>query len=345
MSNNFLNPRSNFSCVDNAYTTPVMPANYPAHDTRYDIVMPGMRDCENGNILVIDSSCRNHTDYPEPNKYSITLDPPYKEVTKIELINADIPNKGYIIDSTHNKIHFQETNNHVTNGTYLTAEVPIGNYEIGDLCTAVETALDAASTTGATYDCTRSTLTDKITITQTPGVSTDLFNMLFQGKQTKVDPPSYKTNGVYTGKYKSLYKTGTIAPVLGFKRENYTGETEYVSDYTYNLRVYKYISLFVNREHTVASLNRVDSINDHVSGAFVVIPLDTTINNFQLSQNYVNDHAERFLKVFSSPIGEVNQIDIEFRDSDGNLFNFNGHDHMLVFQIDSQTRIKGYNEK
>ena len=60
MSNNFLNQgMGGFACTNNAYSTSMIPAQYAAGGTRYDIEMRGMQDSDSGAILVIDSSHRN----------------------------------------------------------------------------------------------------------------------------------------------------------------------------------------------------------------------------------------------------------------------------------------------
>ena len=265
-------------------------------------------------------------------------------MTCIELVNAYVPKKSYVIDNTHNKIYFQETSAQVAAGTYLTAAVPVGNRDIDNICLQVGTVMTTESGTGSTYVCTYDEFTERVTIEQTVAGGSDAFTLLFEGKREKTDPPSHKTNGVYSGKYKTLYKTGSIGQVLGFKRENYTGNTEYTGSYSYNLKVFKYISLFVNKDNGQSALTRVDSINTHIKGAFIVIPLEVA-NNFAFNRDYNgNDHSERFIMRFATPIGELNQIDIEFRDSDGNLVEFNGHDHMLIFNIHSNTRSTMYTE-
>jgi len=95
-----------------------------------------------------------------------------------------------------------------------------------------------------------------------------------------VDPPSHQTQGVYTGKFRTLYKNRSIGPVIGFRRENYSGDTSYTGEYAYNLKVNKYIAMFVNKKHNQNHFNRIDSINDNIKGAFTVIPLDSAVNNF-----------------------------------------------------------------
>jgi len=343
-------PGMKFSNFDQAFSTNIMPNNYNAGGTRYDLNYIGMRDSDNPGILVIDSASRNRDKYANPHQYTIKLDPPYKEVTSVELITANIPNKGYVVDENHNKLFVQETTAQVVDEEYTTIEITPGNYDITDLCLAIETALnDATAYTGSPYTVSCDAVTDKVTISLKTG-SYDEFNLLFAGRQIKTDPPSYKDDaGNYVGGWTTLFKTGSMGPIIGFDRTDHVdpevnGNTySYTGDFTYNLRIRKFISMFINRESSETSFNRVDSINDNVSGAFVVVPFDTEFNNFQMAKDY-GTHNDTFIKRFPAPIGELNELDIEFRDSDGNLFDFNGHDHLLVFRVASQTRIGGYVE-
>jgi len=59
-------------------------------------------------LLTIDSSTRDLDKYPSPNDYTITLNRPLYEVSKIELINGAIPFTGYTIDTYSNVFYFND---------------------------------------------------------------------------------------------------------------------------------------------------------------------------------------------------------------------------------------------
>lgn len=329
---NALNPGLQFSNVDAAYTGTVMP-------TRYDINLGGMMDNDNPAVLLIDSRDRNHDVYPTPNEYVIKLDPPYKEVVSIELVMADIPNSGYVIDTSHNFIHFQDTNAMVAANSYLTAEIPIGNRTITDICDNIEEQMIAVSASlgGAyTYVCSANEHTGLVTITQDP--PGEVFNLLFAGIPEKTDPPSHKKNGVYTGKYRSMYRARSIGKVIGFLRADYTGSFTYTGTYTYDLKPYKYIALFINNNLSNGSFNRVDAPNSKVKDAFCIIPLDSESSNFEYAKNFDSCENAKFIKFFTEPVSEINELNIKFLDADGNLFNFTGRDHTMLFEVHSNTR-------
>lgn len=330
---NALNPGLAFSNVDNAYTAGIMA-------TRYDINMGGMMDNDNPAVLLVDSRDRNHDVYPQPSEYVIKLDPPYKEVVSVELVMADIPNSGYVIDESHNLIHFQDTDAMAATGNYITAEIPIGNRTIDDICDKIEeqmTAASAISGGGYTYTCTVNEHTNLVTIAQDPP-SSQAFNLLFAGIPEKTDPPSYRKNGVYTGKYRSMYRERSIGKVIGFLRSDYTGAHTYTGTYTYDLKPYKYIALFINNNLSNGSFNRVDAPNSKVKDAFCIIPLDSESSNFEYAKNFDSCENAKFIKYFTEPVPEINELNLRFADADGNLFNFTGRDHTLLFEIRSNTR-------
>ncbi len=263
---------------------------------------------------------------------------PYKDVTSIELVNADIPNSGYVIETNRNKLHFQDTEDQIDNDTYHEIELPIGNYAIDDdsglsIRKNIEDKMNEAS--DSTYEVSINTYQNLVTIEQTAG--SGVFRLLFNGTDEKYGPPSFK-NKVYNGKYKPNYKSDSIGPVIGFKIQDYTGDTSYTGAFSYNLSLDKYIIMNVN------SFSRLDSVNENVQDSFCVIPLDTTINNFSYSKNSDAINNDRHIVIFSEPIPEINRLEIKFTDVNGNLFDFHGHDHMLIFEVSSQTRKGRYTE-
>ena len=318
--------------VGAAYTNTAYPVGNATSSSRYDRVLKGFENSTNPAILVIDSDDRNREIDEEPNKYTIKLEKQYKDVVSIELVFADVPNSGYVVQSSHNQFHFQETTTQESDGTYLTAEINEGNFPIDDTTGGesvrgnLETALNAAGENGYTYTVSLNEYTNKITIAQDNGGDPSaVFNLLFLGK----------SQNDRFNKMRKLYKDRTIAPMIGFKRANYTGDTSYTAPMAYNLKVNKFISLFAR---AAEDLDRVDSTNSKVSGALCILPFDSSLNNFQHSKNCDSVDNDRYIKYFTEPVPSINEIDIEFRDMYGELFEFNGHNHVLIFEVMSQTR-------
>jgi hypothetical protein len=85
-------------------------------------------------------------------------------------------------------------------------------------------------------------------------------------------------------------------------------------------------------------LDRVDSSNSKIHGALCVLPFDSRINNFQHASNCDAIDNDRYIKYFTEPVPTVNEIDIELKDINGDYYDFNGHNHVFIFEIVSQTR-------
>ena len=309
-------------------------------ESRYDKTFMGFDGEATPAVVVVDSHDRNRYTYENANNYTVILGRPYKEVVSIELVNADIPNSGYVIENTRNQLHFQDTQDQVDNGTYHTILIPVGNYTIdADSGLSIRKNLEDEMNeeSESTYQVTVNTYQKLITIEQTSG--SGIFNLLFKGTDEKYGIPFYDSSGSYNGKTKPTYRSNSVGQVLGFKMEDYTGETTYTGAYSYNLSLDKYLVMNVN------SFSRLDSVNSNVQDSFCVIPLDTSINNFSYTKNSDQINNDRHIVIFNEPIPELNKLEIKITDANGDLFNFNGTDHVLIFAVRSNTRKGKYIEK
>ena len=97
--------------------------------------------------IIIDSRDRNTDKYIEPNEYVIDLEREMYNIISLELISAEIPNSEYIINSDNNLLHFEETG-----GTDIISTIPVGNYTLTTLATAIQTQMNNDG--GSTYTVT-----------------------------------------------------------------------------------------------------------------------------------------------------------------------------------------------
>ena len=126
--------------------------------------------------VIIDSRDRNITIDEDPSKYTINLERDISNIISIELISAEIPNVEYITNENNNLIHFKEAT------STLVATIPIGNYTLSTLVTAIQTQMIAVG--GSTYtvainDFQRVTETftaDTPRVTSTAGEPWKIFN-------------------------------------------------------------------------------------------------------------------------------------------------------------------------
>ena len=95
---------------------------------------------ENVNIvnLIVDSRDRDHGSYINPNSYIVYLPESYRDVLSIELLSIDIPKTQFNIHSGNNILHLiAGADDNAT--TQIT--VPVGEYNITDLLTQIQTLL------------------------------------------------------------------------------------------------------------------------------------------------------------------------------------------------------------
>ena len=88
----------------------------------------------------------NSKDRDSGNSHDFIINiPQHLRSNRLRLAYASIPISWYNINSTNNKIYFQE-NSIATN---IIATIPVGNYNITTFTTAISTAMNAVSTGGA----------------------------------------------------------------------------------------------------------------------------------------------------------------------------------------------------
>jgi len=303
---------------------------------------------ENPAVHLISSKYRNHDTYPEPNSYRIKFNKTYKQVTRIELTSAIIPNTGFIINERNNTIYFRDTQAQIDTGDLYTITIPIGNWSIDNLLTNISDALTEVSL--STYTASFAQSTGRITISQDIG-GTNIFELLFDGgkknygAQSYIEQPNiYLNNGKKTGttrtkvgESETVFPENSIGPIIGFERIDYTGSTQYVGKFSYNLKNDNFIVLKLN-----TNMGRMDSIADHVDGGFCPIFTDSEIGNYSLAKNNKDINNDSYSMIFNPPLEEIAHLDISFYNSDGELYDFNGHDHVLTFEFSSLTRVGAY---
>lgn len=276
-------------------------------------------------ILVIDSRDRNTDIYPNPNEYEIDLLMPLNDVVSIELLTAEIPHSGYVINDSNNIIHFQETYQQEVNEIILGATIPHGNYTPTTLKTAIETSLNNTSVNGANHTVSFNTSTNKVTITSDLGGTSDRFNLIFLGI----------TEPYQNSQYRTLYKDNSIGSVLGFDRRIYsgtTGTTSYTGDFQYDLSGEKYILL------KIRDIEAIDGMNN-IQNAFAKISLDSTLSTTKFFKLY-NEY--KVFKKLNPPINRLTSLKIRFETYDGQLYNFGGREHSLTFNVCTYGQHRNY---
>lgn len=319
-------------------TTPLTTRPYNPDRLYYDAsnlrFTESMDQIEPG-LLVVDSSSRNW-DKEDSNHYTLPLGEHFAYVHSIELIDGYVPASGYLVDSHHNTLHFQEG----SGSPILQATIEPGNYEIQSVLSLLSTAMNQVSPHHWNYLCQLDPVTLKVTI-----MADHVFKLCWANgtevvgdrglTETQViDPVTHKREirRVETSNSRRRYMDNSIGKILGFRPVDLDGHTEYQGTMIYELAPYKYVGIFVNTEN-VDDFKKIvaPSPDNGINGAFAMVPLNVTSTCYEIKYNQVISNG-RFIKTFNPPI-HFNQIKIQFRSIDGQLYDFNGLDNFLIFEV------------
>lgn len=256
--------------------------------------------------VVIDSASRNLTTFTAPNNYEIELpNAGYQNVASLELIQADIPASGYNVTRWNNVLRFQVSVNGTIPATDATIEsvtIPEGIYQFTDAGTA------------ATY------------------LPTVINNLAGVANITAGSVNSVTRKVVFTITNGMRILSGGIATLLGFTQNTAAvGGGVISSNATYLTQPERFLTLKLT---CPVDLKRCESSNSSVTGGFCIIPFDLAINNFGLLQSGNGINCDS-LKIYFPQPSKLRSLRIEFLDPEGNLYDFQGRDHLLVFQINS----------
>jgi len=305
----------------------------PVQSSIYDHNMDGKATLSYKNTAILHVDSRTRLPDEEPNKYTYRLNKTYRDVTRMELETADIPNSDYVVNEYNNRFYFQDDDFQIANDTYHTVKLPIGNYlatsddptkiTIASLLEEGMNDIDPANQ----YEIRVNKHTKIFEIEQVSG--SGIFNILFK------KPKESECNKSLSGNQSLSWSIGDL---IGFKCKNYRGKTRYRGDYCFNLMPHRYLIL------RIMDLERVDSNLDSVQDAFCVIPFDVSMNSFTLDEAMFQWNSESLRKYFNPPKGELDRLHIEFVTPNGNPYNFRGKDHYLVFEITSLSRHQNYHD-
>src|SRR3990172_1917789 len=313
------------------------------------------RTFKNRFPLVVDSRDRNSGTI---DNYNYNIDNVIYDVIAVELKLADIPNSAYLINTHNNQFYFQDTQAQVCNSEFYQVTIPVGNYFADSTQSiSIRALLEAGmnqSSNGSTYSVTVSRHTNKFTIRQVSG--SGFFNIIFidPAKISKPENPckakKAPTDDCQKDSRLDCQKdvgikvmpnliNNTMDILLGFSKRNLTGRNEYTSDLSFNLKHDKYVVLRIENDGHV--WRRIISNNSALKDAFTVIPISFNLNNFNFIQDLNNLNNEFLIMNFKEPI-KVGKLKITFTNRDGHPIDFNGQDHLLVFEVTSLSRFDNY---
>lgn len=257
---------------------------------------------------VIDSRDRNTNIWNNPAHYSIQLDEELRDVQTMELLNIDVPFVKYLINNYNNKFHYK------INDIEYHVELDIGDYTGESLAVEITTK---CVNHNITCEFNVNDKTQKFTFT----CWNDII-YTFKGNDVKVDRTDIK---------RTLYKT-TLGRVLGFEAKDYiiNANESFNAPFKANLNTDSYMILIIDK----CKVNISPSMIIHNS--FMIINKNDTKKS--------NSSSEQNLKSFNPPIPSLNTITIKFKDYDGNLYDFQNHDHKLEIKFTCFRQQRKYND-
>lgn len=306
-----------FTNVNTAFN-PLAPGNKVLGNYPDGIVIrPGPRVAEEQytyHQLVIDSRDRDSKLYPRPNDYVIHLKSPLRDVVSLEMLQICVPKSEDLINDNNNNFTFQETQQQIDDGTYVTAQVPNGQYQIiSELADALTTAMNSASTTGATYTVSCDPLTNLVTISVSGG------------------------SGIF-GIYNSAngeYMPGNMSSNIGFGATNVnTTSGSLTSDGVYDIDGADYIVM------ELEGVSNCMGSSDTLDGCFAMIPLCDVLHG-SIFHGRLNDVGKCYVR-FNPMLPRLTKLHIRFKRPDGTLYNFQGRNHNFMFELKSKFKVMDY---
>ena len=321
-----------------------------SRETRYDRRY-NLRDRPDSApaLLVIDSRSRDSPLSTEPSKYSVTLKKPYNDIVAAELVQFYGYNTNYNITSGYDTLHMSMnlsgteapdiedgSGNPLLNAGDSIQLDPgfytVGDHDPNDIKEELDTKISEYYhlSASANFCITQDEATGRLTFS-----APRPFSFYFNGG---LRYPST----VETWVQRRLYRDSSIGQILGFRPANYQSTHDSVSgkytitgDYPANMELDRYISM------NILGFERCDSNNDRIASSFAIIPLISgDPGTFSMLQQLNCIDAESYIHYFPEP-RKVHKLQLEFRDFQGNLYDFHGRPHVFSLKLYS----RAFNDK
>jgi hypothetical protein len=276
--------------------------------------------------VFINSFNRDTTLFPNGNNYTLFLSEPIKQIKKVELVYASIPNTILNLTNGSNVIAFSNANIKQDSLVNLTKfSLPLGFYGASGLATEITNAV--SNNTGITtlylqnegkYLFSRSTAADG---PFTMSIATAEMAALLGFPSTVVG---------------NLVQSSNVATVTGLNLPLYSDNTTYrgtefiKSQIVVSMNPAEGVFLDIPELRTICNTNADKlvgadgtSSGQNISRSFGIIPMDVasgSVKRFKKSSDY------DMVIEFPYPIQSLNRITINWVDIYGQLINFNGLD-------------------
>jgi hypothetical protein len=291
-----------------------------------------MEDITIKNIFV-SSQNRNTSLYPYGNSYTLFLNTAIKQVKKVELVNASVPNTLYNVSNGSNVI---SVGNAGAVGGLLTFSIPNGFYSAPGLASELVFALGNATGINVQYVSNEG----KMLFT-----NTSVFNMVINSAELAplLGFPASVVGQVLSTSFVSSSPGSQVYPLYSdntqYRGLNWIKSTQVVTMVPIDgifLDIQELRNF--NNEDAQAMTNQTPSSFQTYSGSntsrtFGMIPLDVSSGNIKMFKK----NTDYDLNVeFPYPIQKIDRLTIQWTDVNGNVVSFNGledNSFLLRFHI------------
>lgn len=291
--------------------------------------------------FLIDSKNRDRSIYPTPSEYVVDFTVPFRNVIGLEVLDVSVPKTMYNIDVNNNRIYYYISDSTESNNVTILTDENGKEYYDPDMFSYVEFPPG---------DYTTNTLIDKVRFT--------LFNENIDLDMNSVDSPAELTNLIYFTSSKPFIldmHRSTMAEVLGFDLHT-NNDDKNVSKYQYN-PLYNNKEGFQSIFHSTIGKNgnpylqapgmmyligfkyvvlKCPEIEQHLYRSLSYSKYSLGLAKIRVNSYGYNDEKTSFLKVplrEFHPIGKLNRISLRFETHTGDLYDFKGVNHNIVFAI------------
>lgn len=301
-----------------------IPQHQHQHQRRYDITIGNSDKGETiPAILIVDSAQRNRDMYENPGLYTLDLPKTYTDVISVELMQANVPNSAYTISSRNNILTFRFDD--ADSGAALntlplsTATLTTGNYTASTMATELARAMNDINPL-------RTIVGSVFSVTYDPII-----------QRFKVTGPTKRANNTTQDNKSFQFVAGVlhgVDTIIGLGSSSVTSTSNTLT-FPYNVVISpdRYIILSID------GMNRCDGNSSALSNSFCIIPVDssTSDGDFTLKNGDTIDN-DTYIFHYTEPLPKLANLRIAFYAPDGSVYDFNGRDHFLVFQITCLSR-------
>jgi hypothetical protein len=246
--------------------------------------------------VFVDSRTRDTTLYPSGNAYAVYLTNPVKNIYKINLLSAKVPNTTYNLTSGSSVLTINSTNMSLAPGYYSASTLASEMTNTGNMS---GTTVAYLSSEGKYIFSSGTSFTLKPNTLEMATLLGFANNITVTSTLASADP-IYVNNATYTGKY--ILKSSNVA------------------DFTTNEMLFLDVEELRTQKTNMASRRTGNTfVNSTVAHSFGAITMDVmsgSIKTFKEDYIWAVDYPEQVTK--------LSKLTVNWRDINGNLVNFNG---------------------